>query len=265
MSKNSQISPSVMTVWIFAGILGAIATGCVSFGSAAIKPEDSSNNNLSPTLQKTSSVINQTENPPIIKTKTSIKSDKKTNPQEENSSQKTPFIGTRFFNFYGGNGTGQSITILSDGTTTVKLHGTFESSVLYQGKFTNPINLQDENRQILLLKDGKIFNINRNGDIAKNCKGDGKPCESDLFEATSPPAIKEGFYILGGTDQGLEVRGDKYRYYDEGGEKPWREIYELQSIKESLVFDGKLYWCIPPRSEVGVCTENGWKKYESSP
>ncbi|BAY27525.1 hypothetical protein NIES2100_73500 [Calothrix sp. NIES-2100] len=170
---------------------------------------------------------------------------------------KPPFIGTRLFNFLGGNGTGQSIAIASDGTTIVKLHGKFESSVQYNGKFSNPIILQDGSGLGLLLKDGKIYSLTSDGQIAKGCKGEGTVCESSLLEASSPP-IADGFYILGGTDQGLEVKGEQYRYYDEEGKKEWRPISELNSIKENLVFDGKNYWCIPPRREIGVCSENGW-------
>nr|WP_322667233.1 MULTISPECIES: hypothetical protein [Nostocaceae]MDZ8209523.1 hypothetical protein [Dendronalium sp. ChiSLP03b]MDZ8211556.1 hypothetical protein [Nostoc sp. ChiSLP03a] len=171
--------------------------------------------------------------------------------------EKQPFIGTRLFNFLGGNGTGQSIAIAPDGTTIVKLNGKFESLVQYNGKFSNPIILQDGSGLGLLLKDGKIYSLSTDGQIAKGCKGEGTVCESSLLEASSPP-IADGFYILGGTDQGLEVKGEQYRYYDEEGNKEWKPISELNSIKEGLVFDGENYWCIPPRRETGVCSENGW-------
>ncbi|NJR15971.1 MAG: hypothetical protein HC785_09790 [Calothrix sp. CSU_2_0] len=187
-------------------------------------------------------------------------------------SQKPPFIGKRFFNFAGGNGTGQSITILADGTTSVQFHGKFESPVLYRGKYTNPINLQDGSGESLLLKDGKIYLLNGDGKIPPDCQDGGKPCVSDLVASTSETQepvettnIQDGYYVLGGTGQGLEVRGKKYRYYDEGGEKEWRDIGELKSIKAGLIFDGQQYWCLPPDREVGVCTENGWKKYANNP
>ncbi|BAY15675.1 hypothetical protein NIES21_14940 [Anabaenopsis circularis NIES-21] len=186
--------------------------------------------------------------------------EKKTNNQQTVMSadpEKPPFIGTRLFNFLGGSGTGQSIAIAPDGTTIVTLNGTFESSIQYNGKFSNPIILQDGSGLGLLLKDGKIYSLLSNGQIAKGCKGEGTVCESSLLELSSNP-IKDGFYILGGTDQGLEVRGKQYRYYDEEGNKEWNPISELNSIKEGLVFDGQNYWCIPPRTEIGVCSENGW-------
>ncbi|MCP6759562.1 MAG: hypothetical protein NHB32_12515 [Fischerella sp. CENA71] len=173
---------------------------------------------------------------------------------------KPPFIGTRFFNFLGGNGTGQSIAIATDGTTIVKLNGTVSSSVQYRGKFSNPIILQDGSGLGLLIKDDKIYSLSANGQIAKGCRGEGTVCESSLLEASFPPIV-DGFYVLGGTDQGLEVRGEQYRYYDEEGNQEWRPISELNYVKDRVVFDGKNYWCIPPRSEVGVCSKNGWTPY----
>ncbi|PMB51659.1 hypothetical protein CEN39_14060 [Fischerella thermalis CCMEE 5201] len=170
---------------------------------------------------------------------------------------KLPFIGTRFFNFLGGNGTGQSIAIAADGTTIVKLNGKFNSSIQYNGKFSNPIILQDGSGLGLLLKDDKIYSLSADGQIAKGCRGEGTVCESSLIEA-SFPAIAEGFYILGGTGQGLEVKKEQYRYYDEEGNQEWRPISELNYVKDNVVFDGENYWCIPPRSEVGVCSKNGW-------
>ncbi|WP_062288012.1 hypothetical protein [Nostoc piscinale] len=106
-------------------------------------------------------------------------------------------------------------------------------------------------------KDGKVYSLAANGQIAKGCKGDETVCESSLIANTSAP-IKPGFYVLGGTDQGLEVKGEQYRYYDEAGNQEWRPISELNYIQENLIFDGQNYWCIPPRSEAGVCTANGW-------
>ncbi|MFB2983667.1 hypothetical protein [Microseira sp. BLCC-F43] len=168
------------------------------------------------------------------------------------ATQNLPFVGTRFFNFIGGNGTGQSITIQADGTTIIKSHGTVSSSVEYRGKFSNRIRL--ENGFGLILNDDKIYSLSPNGQIGKGCKGEGTLCESDLYQ----PPIAEGLYIIGGTDQGLEVKGKQYRYYDEGGEKEWRRISELSYVSDGVVFDGKNYWCISPRTEAGVCSENGW-------
>lgn len=93
--------------------------------------------------------------------------------------EKLPFLGTRSFNFYMGSGTGHSITIKKDGSTTVKIHGTVSTEVLYRGKFANPIVLKDGTGW--LLKGNKIYALT-NGKIDNDCRGDGKPCESELFK-----------------------------------------------------------------------------------
>ncbi|GET42240.1 hypothetical protein [Microseira wollei] len=184
--------------------------------------------------------------------------EKRTDTQQSSSSpdatQKLPFVGIIFFNFLGGTGTGQSITIQADGTTIIKIHGTVSSSVQYRGKFSNRIRLENGFGLILNYDYDKIYSLSPNGQIAKGCKGEGTLCESNLYQ----PPIAEGLYIIGGTDQGLEVKGEQYRYYDEGGEKEWRRISELSYVSDGVVFDGNTYWCISPRTEAGVCSENGW-------
>lgn len=90
-----------------------------------------------------------------------------------------PFVGTRGFNFLGGSGTAYTITIEADGTTIVKLHGTFGSSVEYSGKFTNPIIFEDGLG--LLFKNNRIYSLTADNQIAKGCKGEGKLCDSELY------------------------------------------------------------------------------------
>lgn len=92
--------------------------------------------------------------------------------------EKLPFIGTKMFNFMGGTGTGQSITIKKNGSTVIKLHGTGSTEILYKGKFSNPIILKDGTGW--LLKNNKIYSL-LNGEIENDCMGDGKPCESELY------------------------------------------------------------------------------------
>jgi hypothetical protein len=180
--------------------------------------------------------------------------DNQQNSSTPGTTQNLPFVGTRFFNFLGGTGTGQSITIQADGTTIIKHHGTASSSVEYRGKFSNRIRLEDGFGLILNYEYDKIYSLSPNEQLAKGCKGEGTLCESNFYQ----PPIAEGLYIIGGTDQGLEVKGEQYRYYDEGGEKEWQRISELSYVSDGVVFDGNTYWCIPPRREVGVCSANGW-------
>ncbi|MEA5467191.1 hypothetical protein [Leptothoe sp. PORK10 BA2] len=171
-----------------------------------------------------------------------------------------PFFGERYFNFYGGNGTGQSITIESDGATTVRRNGTVSSSVIYRGQFSNPI-MTNEGEQLRIDGDN-ISLVSADGQVIQGCKGENAPCESDLYEATTPAFIPDGYYVLGGTDQGLEVSGDQYRYYDELGTRDWRPLSDLTLIQEKMIFDGDNYWCMPPEGEPGVCTENGWQSIQ---
>jgi hypothetical protein len=75
------------------------------------------------------------------------------------------------------------------------------------------------------------------------------------------PNIQDGRYWVGGTDQGLEVQGDRYRYDTEGGEQPWRSTTELKTVKAGVIFDGKAHWCLStmaPESGATACSETGW-------
>lgn len=93
-----------------------------------------------------------------------------------------PFVGTRYFNFLGGTGTGQTITIERDGTTIVELHGTQGRSVQYQGQFSNPIRLEDGSG--LLLIEGKIYRLSPGEETRPDCSGEeAAPCEATLYEA----------------------------------------------------------------------------------
>jgi hypothetical protein len=86
-------------------------------------------------------------------------------------------------------------------------------------------------------------------------------CRQALALIPSIPEIAEGLYWMGGTDQGLQVQGDQYRYYDEGGEKPWRPLSELASIHPGVVYDGNYHWCLSTLArETGAtaCSQDGW-------
>ncbi len=91
---------------------------------------------------------------------------------------KLPFTGTRYFNFMGGSGTGRLLTLQSDGTAILESQGVFGSSVIYRGKFSNPLVLPDE--PALLIEGNKIYSLRPNGQIAQGCKKPGQPCEALL-------------------------------------------------------------------------------------
>lgn len=107
-------------------------------------------------------------------------------------------------------------------------------------------------------------------DAATSAPPEAEPASSDRpgsapEQTTVRPRITEGYYAIGGTGQGLEVRGSQYRYYDEAGEYEWRPIGQLTAIGPGHVFDGENYWChsddVPEGG--GVCTINGWQAYSS--
>ncbi len=97
----------------------------------------------------------------------------------ESPSTELPFVGTRFFNFEGGSGTGQSITIEADGTTTVKAHGTMQRSIRYTGKFSNPILF--ENGFGVRLNGNKVQLVTPDDPTGKRCQSRG-PCETSLYQ-----------------------------------------------------------------------------------
>ena len=88
-----------------------------------------------------------------------------------------------------------------------------------------------------------------------------KKTDSDQQKSSSN-AIQEGRYWLGGTGQGLEIKGQQYRYYDESDiDRPWKPIAELQYVKKGVVFDGENYWCLStmlPKGQRTSCSKNGW-------
>jgi hypothetical protein len=90
-----------------------------------------------------------------------------------------PFVGTKRYNFLGGSGTGESMTIENNGRVIIKVHGTQETEIIYRGEFTNPIMI--ENEFGLLIQGNKIYQLDVNGKMTTGCKGEGKVCESELY------------------------------------------------------------------------------------
>ncbi len=95
------------------------------------------------------------------------------------STEELPFVGTRLFNFEGGSGTGQSITIEADGTTTVKAHGTMQTFIRYTGKFVNPILFEDGFG--VRLNGNKIQLVTSDDPTGKHCQSRGS-CETSLYQ-----------------------------------------------------------------------------------
>ena len=105
------------------------------------------------------------------------------------SKPKLPFVGKRYFNFMGGNGTGEVIQINSDGSCMIYTdggpHGNEE--LIFNGKYSSKILAYRKNASGKLefvagysIIGNKIFLINVKGKIEKGCLGDEKPCQSTL-------------------------------------------------------------------------------------
>ena len=88
-----------------------------------------------------------------------------------------PFTGKREFNFYGGSGTGQTISIEKNGLTVVEFHGTTNSEIIYKGQFSNPI--KDKDGSEYTIEGDKIYLI-KAGEIERGCMQEGVICESVL-------------------------------------------------------------------------------------
>ncbi|WP_368227058.1 hypothetical protein, partial [Aeromonas sp. R1-1] len=79
-----------------------------------------------------------------------------------------PFVGKRRFNFSGGSGTAEFITIQSNGHTVVESCGS-ECSIDFEGPFTNPLKTQ---YGIYRVEAKRIFELDE--------KGQGKTCQKEL-------------------------------------------------------------------------------------
>lgn len=93
-----------------------------------------------------------------------------------------PFTGTKNFNFMGGSGTGESITIKRDGTAKIMMHGMSGTEVQYSGRFSySGMRNKDDPSLGWLFKNGKVYST-ENGKISTGCQGDESvPCVSDLY------------------------------------------------------------------------------------
>ncbi|MGY4014610.1 hypothetical protein [Aeromonas molluscorum] len=81
-----------------------------------------------------------------------------------------PFVGKRRFNFSGGSGTAEFITIQSNGHTVVESCGS-ECSIDFEGPFTNPLKTQ---YGIYRVEAKRIFELDE--------KGRSKTCQKELGE-----------------------------------------------------------------------------------
>lgn len=93
-----------------------------------------------------------------------------------------PFVGKRYFNFFGGTGTGNVITITANGETQLQGCGDLGAGgsceVLYSGPYQNPI--PGDNGTSWFIR-GEQVALRQNGDIENACGMDGtQPCVTEL-------------------------------------------------------------------------------------
>jgi len=93
-------------------------------------------------------------------------------------------VGRRYFNFLGGSGTGYSIEIEPDGTTTIQLHGTASSAIEYRGRFSNPLLLSND--RALRIEGNSIYQVAADGTISPSCFTDDIHCAAELYDSMDP-------------------------------------------------------------------------------
>lgn len=75
-----------------------------------------------------------------------------------------PFVGTRYYNFMGGSGTTNSITLKKDGSAIIKIHGTVSTGTIYKGKFQNPLNMGKQSGYLKFSKNNvELLDDNKQG------------------------------------------------------------------------------------------------------
>lgn len=94
-----------------------------------------------------------------------------------------PFVGTRYFNFLGGSGTGESIHINKEGYTTVKVHGKYASEVVYKGAYKKWMPISDSQKYYMIIGNDTITLLDKNGNQEYGCSADETlPCTEKLSQ-----------------------------------------------------------------------------------
>lgn len=83
-----------------------------------------------------------------------------------------PFVGTRYYNFMGGSGTGESIHIHKNGTTTIKMHGKSSTEITYQGRYQKKIPIYDNENYLMMIGTKAITLLDDKGEQSFGCSGE---------------------------------------------------------------------------------------------
>lgn len=108
----------------------------------------------------------------------------------QQGNQRLPFIGKRSFNFAGGNGTEEFITIQKNGLTVIEScgaslmddKGNFQApscSVNWKGPFTTPLKTSSA---IYRVEKDRIYQIEPDGSPARDCMASREDCSVSLYE-----------------------------------------------------------------------------------
>lgn len=264
--KNWICDRTLVTTRIIAALLGLIAIGSTSFASAAPQQQNSSINSANiDTASQKKSLNNPEKNSTIVALSEEVQvslENSVNSPKKIPLQQGMPYKDARQIliqqqwqpSLHGQpNLRDRSVKELFDlGYKEIKdCSGTGEGPCRFEF-----INQQGELLVIVATTRGSenTKRFVRNWWIEKKTNSNQQKSSSNI--------IQEGRYWLGGTDQGLEVKGKQYRYYDESNiDRPWQPLSVLQYIKKGVVFDGKKYWCLstlaPKRGGIS-CSKNGW-------
>ena len=94
-----------------------------------------------------------------------------------------PFNGTRYYNFMGGSGTGQSIHIDKNGYTTIKIHGTVSTGIVYQGTYKKMIPVYNDENYLMIIGNNAITQLDKNGNQQFGCSGEEtEACVKQLYK-----------------------------------------------------------------------------------
>lgn len=94
-----------------------------------------------------------------------------------------PFVGKRYYNFMGGSGTGESINISKNGYTTIKIHGTVSTGIIYQGTYKRMIPVYNNENYLMIIGKDAITMLDREGNQEFGCSGEEtEACVEQLYE-----------------------------------------------------------------------------------
>lgn len=97
-----------------------------------------------------------------------------------------PFMGKRYFNFFGGSGTEFSIKIDKEGNTKIIFHGTISETIVYEGIFKDTIPIGDfhglSSSEYILLNKNSASLLGKDMKIIKGCRDEFPDCTEEYYK-----------------------------------------------------------------------------------